>query len=573
MTKQRLVSLLVLLLVLASCAAPAATTAQEAQVAYATSLDELLAVSAHDNRVQQHVETLTLEIGPRLTTSSNLMRAEEWARAEFERWGLTAWIESYDEWPVGFDRGPSSGKMVAPEELELEFQTMAWTPGTDGPTRLMVVAEPKTLDELEAARGQFAGALLLANRRDERAPKEVREAAELVYTEAGLAGRVRSGSKGGRIVMSGRAPKSVEEIATELSVTLLAEQYDKVAGLLAEDGAVEFELDVQNHFRVEARPLRNVVAELEGSEFPDEYVIVQGHLDSWDGAEGACDNATGVATTMEAARLLAELGTRPRRSIRFVLYSGEEQGLFGSRAYVRDHADELERISVVLNHDGGTNYLSGIQATAPMLADFESVFAALDGLDAERPFEIKEVEGLRPGPSDHAPFVQAGVPAFFWGQSFEGYNHVHHTQHDHFEMVKADDQAHSARVVAVAAFGFANLDNKLDRTDLRMPENRKMGVQLDGTSIAQVVAGGKAEQAQWQAGDEIVSIDGVEVSSRRDVTRELQAGGARKVFVMKRGEETLETVLDYSDDPQEERRARLREKRERKRELEEAKES
>ena len=123
-------------------------------------------------------------------------------------------------------------------------------------------------------------------------------------------------------------------------------------------------------------------------------MIVGGHIDSWDGATGATDNGTGVATTLEAARILMKAGVKPRRTIRFMLWSGEEQGLLGSAAYVKAHKDLMPKISAVLVHDGGTNYLSGIGATEAMLSDFEQVFAPVKELDPKLP--VRGAEGPRP---------------------------------------------------------------------------------------------------------------------------------------------------------------------------------
>ena len=149
-------------------------------------------------------------------------------------------------------------------------------------------------------------------------------------------------------------------------INLVKSQFDEVAGLVKEGKPVVLEFDIRNYFKKGPIPLYNVIADIPGTEFPDEYVIVGGHIDSWDGATGTTDNGTGCATTLEAARLLMKSGIRPRRTIRFMLWSGEEQGLMGSRAYVKDHPELMKKISAVLVHDGGTNYLSGIAATKAM---------------------------------------------------------------------------------------------------------------------------------------------------------------------------------------------------------------
>src|SRR5262249_11552950 len=141
-------------------------------------------------------------------------------------------------------------------------------------------------------------------------------------------------------------------------------------------------------------PQYNVIADLVGTEKPDEYVIVGGHLDSWDGAQGTVDNGTGSATTLEAARLLAAVGAKPKRTIRFMLWSGEEQGLFGSENYVQKHPELLPKISVVLVHDEGTNYLSGLGVPHAMFGALQEALAPLVDLDPDYPFKLSQVEGL-----------------------------------------------------------------------------------------------------------------------------------------------------------------------------------
>jgi len=542
----------------AAQAAQAAEAAEATEDAGASPLERILALGRDDNRVQDHLRVLTQELGPRLTSSSNLERAERWCRDRFASWGLDARLEQYDEWAVGFDRGTSSGRMVAPEERELTFITRAWSRGTDGPVRGPAVLEPESLDEMDTWAAGVGGAWVVqrARARGEQLPRDLRRAIRAATDAAGVLGTIRSGSRDGRLVMSGRAPGSMDELPETVAITLHTDDCADLVARLGRGEPVELEFNIDNRFRRGPIPLHNVLADIRGTEFPDEFVLVQAHLDSWDGAEGACDNGTGVATTLEAARLLALAGVRPRRTIRFVLYSGEEQGLHGSRGYVREHADELEHTSVVLNHDNGTKYLAGIGATEAMRADFEWVFAPVRSLDAGRPFEIRAVEGLRPGPSDHAPFVRAGVPGFHWSQSNEGYRRVHHTQHDVFAAADSADQQHSALVAAIAAYRFASLDGLVDRTFMAVPEARKMGVYLAGTEIQRVLAG-KAQDAGWQVGDVVLAIDGTAVETQAELVSALQAGGPRKVVSLRRGGATIESVLDYTDDPAEvEREAR-----------------
>lgn len=503
------------------------------------------------SRVMEPLRELTQEIGPRLTGSPALARAEVWALDRFRAMGLDAHLEKWGEIAVGFHRGPAHGRVLAPEERELEFVTPAWSPGTDGPVRGPAVLAPRTLEELASLGEQTEGAWLVERPRRRRGgvPAEVRKA----LAERRWLGRISPG-RGELLHVGGNHRVRWDSLPTEVRITLLEEQHAELVGWLEESRDVELEFDIRNHFLEGPMPQHNVVADLVGSEWPDEYVIVQAHLDSWDAAEGACDDGTGVATTLEAARILTSAGLVPRRTIRFVLYGGEEQGLLGSSAYVRDHADELARISIVLNHDNGTNPVAGIQATEAMLADFERVFAPARSLDPENPFEIRRVDGLRPGPSDHAPFVQANVPAFHWIQSPQGYSRIHHTQHDVFEAADPASQEHSAIVIALAAYGFAQLDHLVERTNLRAPEPRRMGVFLDGLRIRRVIEGSRAERAGWQEDDVIVAIDGKTLESARDLQRLLQEGPSRKRIRLRRGEEEFETELDWSDDPEEARR-------------------
>jgi hypothetical protein len=532
------------------------------------------------------VRYLSLSIGPRLTGSPSCQRACEWARARFAELGLDARLERWGEMPVGFERGPSRGGMVAPVRIDYVFATNAWTPGTPGPVRAPARLYPRSPGELEAAPERWRGAWVVDLESDERPRARERRAIDARLAELGIAGRIH---RAGDLVVTGGNPRvDPEDLPTLVRIRLQASYFDDLAARLyraeretaaraeasvpadeeGEDGAEEaagpaetlLEFDVDNRFLPGPFPVHNVVADLVGTEFPDQYVIVGGHIDSWDGAQGAQDNGTGVATTIEAARLLAETGARPRRTIRFVLWSGEEQGLLGSQAYVEAHADEMERVSAVLVHDGGTNYASGIAGPPALVEDLRRAFAPVVALDSAMPFAVEENEGLpRFGGSDHSSYVGAGVPGFFWEQTGRAdYRYIHHTQHDVIDHVVPEYLQHTATVVAIGAYELAMLDGLLDRTGLvregrggRGRERRRMGVQLEDTEIVEVVEDGMADEAGWQAGDLILAVDGVEVATMREVVAELQKGGPRKTFQLLRGEETIESVLDYTGTPSE----------------------
>lgn len=538
-----------------------------AEVSEDPRIQELIEIGRQGFGLRTNIEVITKHFPKRLTGSSGLQRAQTWAADTFKSYGLEARLEEWGQVEVGFDRGPSRGRVVAPEERPLTFTTNCWSPGTTGAVEGPVLVEPRDLEEVEERAEELEGAWLL---RHPKVSRRSRAALDERYAELGVAGTIRPASRDGRLVTGGSWEVEWDDLPTLVQVKLQYDEFQQLreeteAAAEAGESPLRVEFDIENQFLHGPITQHNVVAELKGTEWPDEYVIVQAHIDAWDAAQGACDNGTGVATTMEAARLIATVGIRPKRTIRFVLYSGEEQGLYGSKGYVERHVDELERISVVLNHDNGTNYLRGIGVTEVMLEDFEAVFAPIKRLDPARPFEVREVPGLRPGPSDHAPFVSAGVPAFHWDQSREGYRRLHHTQYDTIEEVDDADQIHSSLVVALAALGFADLDHLVDRTMMRIPEPRRMGVMLnrrDGCEVDRVVPDGRAAKAGWEAGDVIQSIDGVEVTARDEVVDELQKGGPKKVIVLKRGEDLVETELDWSDDPLEQERQARRAARE-----------
>lgn len=539
-------------------ALPASASAPSADVA------RILALGAEDNRVQEHLHALTYEIGPRLTGSHGLMRAERWCRDQFAAWGLEARLEPWGEFAVGFDRGARSGSRVSPDLIELVFTTPAWSPGTDGPVRApaRLLAADADADTVRGRAAELGGAWVVRPRSTSR-DREARAALDEALVAAGVAG-VIDPSRDEELVHTGGSPRIEWDALPELvRVVLRGDQHEQLVADLTLGEEVELEFDIDNRFFEGPVPLYNVVADLVGSTKPDEYVIVCGHLDSWDGAQGAVDNGTGCSTAMEAARLLVESGARPERTIRFILWSGEEQGLLGSRAYVEANADILPRVSAVLNHDGGTNYLAGLGVTPEMMPTMREVCAPLFELDADMPFELRERDALSgAGSSDHAPFVQAGVPGFFWIQEGRSdYDRHHHTQYDTFDAAIPAYQEFSSLVVATVALGLANQPELLDRRNMAPIAPRRMGVQLDGLRVRGVSEGSKAAAAGWREGDEIVSLDGTPLNGRRELQRGLQAGAPKKTITLRRGEELIETVLDWSGDPAEEERARRRAER------------
>ena len=422
------------------------------------------------NQTRAHLEYLTEQIGARLTSSLALQRACEWTASQFRSFGLeNVELEQWGEWPVGFDRGRTHvGRMTAPEQRNFEFTTRSWTPGTN---RLVVgraVREPLTLEDAKRRTGRFNGAWILMNPRGtEGLPeRDVRNEIWQALKAAGAVGKVSS--SGSELVRtSGSYNIKWDDLPTDVSITVRKSDFEAAAANVDAGRTTILEFDLRQTMRQGPIPNYNVIAEIPGTEKPDEVVIVSGHLDSWDGpgSTGACDNGTGTMVALEAARLLMASGAKPKRTIRFIMWTGEEQGLHGSRRYVAMHADEMDKISAVLVDDGGTNYSGGlrcIESMAPMLRE------ATDPLNEafpNMPVTIRVAERMpRGGGSDHAPFNRVGVPGFFWNETgVADYRYIHHTQHDKLTAAINRYLIQSSVAAAVTAYNLACADTMLPR--------------------------------------------------------------------------------------------------------------
>ena len=219
------------------------------------------------------------------------------------------------------------------------------------------------------------------------------------------------------------------------------------------------ELEMTNEFIPGPLVVYNTVGEIKGSEKPDEFVLLGAHIDSWDLAQGTTDNGTGTCIVLEAARILAKCGVKPKRTIRFCLFSGEEQGLHGSRAYVEKHKDEMPKTSMCLVHDTGTGKVTGIgiQGRAVLKPLLEKELVTLKELD------VSDISLRSMGGSDHMAFERVGVPGFMIAQDMTEYRFTHHTQTDTLDKVHEANLIQGAQVMAVAALRVANLDELLPR--------------------------------------------------------------------------------------------------------------
>ena len=516
---------------------------------------------SEQSKVSAHLDYLVNRIGPRLTSSDNLQTACEWARDEFAAMGLTARLEEWGTFPVGFNRGPWSGRMTKPEAMEFTFKTDAWTAGTKGRARGPLLAMPATADAVRQLGEKAKGAwfLVVGGRRNARRGGQSGQGIGRILAELGAHGMVTGGRD--LLVTSGRGRQANYKKLPELPVVnMVADQYQKLRGLLEKGEAVEVEFDIRNHFKKGPIKLYNVIAELKGSQFPDEIVIVGGHIDSWDGATGTTDNGTGVATTMEAARLLTTVGAKPKRTIRFMLWGGEEQGLLGSRAYIAKHPEENAKVSAVLVHDGGTNHVSGITGLAPMIPALEKAFQPVLAAKLKLPFRVVTIPRFRRIGSDQDSYIAEGVPGFFWMQSGRAvYRNTHHTQHDTFDAAIEEYQIHSSRVIALGALGIANLPEMLSRDGFEpgrrirtrssgpVINRRAFGIRTRDLVITAVRAKSVAAVAGVAVEDKVISIGKMEITNDNQISRALRAAGKKFSVVVARGGKKLTLNAEFKN--------------------------
>jgi len=546
--------------------APVVTAADGEGVALTETQKKLIDIGMGDNRVVSVLDQLVNGIGPRLTGSHQDHLACEWARDLFIEFGLeNVVMEEAGEFPVAFQRGSWRGHMITPERVDLEFGTPAWSAGTKGVQEGPAMMLPDNIENLDmdAMKGVWVMMPAQRGRRDREARQAQREVTEKLET-AGIGGWIYP-TRGEAITTYGNYRISWDELPTIPRIHLRKDQYDMIAEKLAADEEVTLRIDVRNHFQPGPAKYYNVIGDIVGTEFPDEYVIIGGHIDSWDGATGTTDNGTGSATTIEAARMLMASGAKPRRTIRFMLWSGEEQGLLGSKAWVSANPDALDKISAVFVYDGGPNAIAGLPATKAMKADFEKVFEPVMNLNPDLPFTLKDVDGIPRGiGSDHESFLAKGVPGFFWTQEGRAdWRRGIHTQFDTFDLVIPEYLEHSTTVIALTALGVGNLDGLLSREGMleagggrrRGGGGRRLGVMLEENTIAEVMADSAAEKAGMKSGDKIVKIGDQEVSDRQSLIRAIMGGDPKKKVVFEREGKRMEAIVDW---PQPNRRPQNR---------------
>lgn len=434
---------------------------------------------------------LTEHIGPRLTGSAKLDQASHWTADQFKAAGLSN--VHLEDWTIAnsWTRGPATGRLILPTEQSLTLATAGWSPSTNGPVRGPVVGVAfEKVEDLEPYKGKLKGAIVLLGRPrkmepptyplatpwsegtiplahavnetpiDPAAYRQARMAAMKMFAEEKAnAVLLASEKEFGLLNMSGQ---SREYQAAPVPVAYAVRENYEMLWHMQEQGPAEAELNLGGTLGGKPVQVYNTVAEIRGTEKPGELVILGAHLDSWDLGTGATDNGTGSMAVLAAARALQKVGVKPKRTIRFVLFTGEEQGLNGSRAYVKAHKDELPKISGVLVHDSGT----GKVLTIGLMGNYavrETIDHALYPLAKAKEIELAEPSLRREGGSDHVPFDEAGVPGFWCVQDVADYDKMHHSQADQLEHVRWDDLTEGAQVLAVFAYNVAQLPDLLPR--------------------------------------------------------------------------------------------------------------
>jgi hypothetical protein len=501
-------------------------------------LDQKLIADAKDNsEIMKNLEYLSDIIGPRLTGSKNLEKANKWAADIMKSYGLeNVHLEPWTI-PVGWERGTASLKILEPDNgKSLTVASWAWTPGTKGPIEGdVVIFRPTSKEDLAKYKGKLKNAIVMqqapspvraitdttygppggggrrgarggegkdkgddkaAAKGDDKADDKaggrrggagrggfgrggfgesgfMQEAQELLRSEGAACTLLDSGKPHGLLNMSGNWGRGGDRGSAGEPLPRLCVSHDHYALLwrLANrtDVKTRVRVDITNTFIPGPITCYNTVGEIRGSEKPDEYVVCGAHLDSWDLGQGTTDNGTGSCVVLETARILAKAaqnGIRPKRTIRFVLFTGEEEGLHGSRKYVEAHKDDLPKTSVALVHDTGTGKVQSLNTVG--VAEIKPIFdkELAPGL---KPLgvEISTRGGFGGGGSDHASFQGKGVPGILFTQDSDEYRFTHHSQSDTFDKAKKENLVQGAQVMSVAALRLANVPSLLPRTPIR----------------------------------------------------------------------------------------------------------
>ena len=486
-----------------------------------------------NSQVMDHAFYLTDVSGPRLTASPGFMNAAKWAKSKLESWGLkNAQIESWGDFGKGWQQERCYIAMTKPYYVPFIGQSKAWTGSTPGKGIMnaeVLLIKAKDSAELMQYAGKLKGKIVLVWTNDTLKPtfkadatrytdEELDKMAKAEPRQAGQRGNRQQGSPDamnafrarqaftrvlnnlylqekpalvlstsrgneGTIFVQGGGQYTKDAPEAPANVVLSTDDYLRVQRLVNAGIPVQLEADIKTKFFDKDLKGYNVIAEIPGTDpkLKDEVVMLGGHLDSWHGATGATDNAAGCAVMMEAVRLLKASNLQPRRTIRIALWGGEEQGLHGSRNYVKMHAADVEtmqlqpahgKISAYYNLDNGTGkirgvYLQGNAGVKPIFAKWLEPFKDLGA-------STLTIDNT--GGTDHLSFDNVGIPGFQFIQDEIQYNtRTHHTNMDTYDHLQPDDLKQAATIVAAFVFNTAQRDELLPRKELPKPAETRRG--------------------------------------------------------------------------------------------------
>ena len=481
------------------------------------------------SQVMDHVSWLSDVYGPRLTGSPGIQQASEWTMKKFREWGLANVHQERWRFGKGWSLVRFTAHLVEPQIQPLIGFPQEWSSGTKGPVTAEVVRVQIANDlDFEKYRGKLAGKIVLAQTARKvrmlegpiilrMADKDIAEAETTPVPAAVSGGRGNQASAlrqtvsefyvqekvvaifergsdsdmaaggsdlswqqqrpdGGTIFPSGSSARDDKAGKAVPVIALAVEHYNRMVRVIDKGVPVKVELNVETKFYDESTPNGfNTIAEMPGTDLASEVVLIGAHFDSHPYATGATDNATGSGAMMEAMRILKAVGAKPRRTIRVGLWGGEEQGLLGSRAYVRDHLADVEtmalkpehaKLAAYFNSDNGTGKVRGIWLQGNMAARpiVEAWMAPL------RDLGVTTVGPRSVVSTDHVSFDNAGVPAFqFMVDRLEYNSRTHHSNMDTFDRVQRDDMVQQATVIAVFAYDAAMRNEQLPRKALPAP--------------------------------------------------------------------------------------------------------
>lgn len=450
----------------------------------------IIAIGKADPQVMQHLDILSNRFGGRTTGSDAYTHAASWAKNQLNQWGkqvgMNAELEIAGQMQLGFNRGPWFGRILDASPQTLNFATPSYSSGTKGVQTGIAMIAPTNIADIEKRANEFKGAWVLisgenAGGRDGELIYKAKTLTQKLI-EIGALGTIQSAEE--PIHISTSAPTSWENLPALPDIKLATSHYLAIQKRIQQGEKVILEFDIRNWFYPGPVNYHNVIATLPGSDKADEIIVLGAHLDSFDGGTGAADNGAGFATVMEAMRLLAQAGVKPRRSIVMIGFAGEELGLKGAYAYVESHAKDLPKILMMLNRDSAPGAITGITIPSMWKNSFERVSLDLQGVHPIFEFEAVINDNARDSNaafrgnsgSDDAAFTKKSVPTprLITSTDFD-YTQVHHTVLDTYEKVLSfrTAQQYSAIVMALIAYEIANAPEVLNTEGYYLPVTDK----------------------------------------------------------------------------------------------------